>query len=103
MSCSDRGLVSVHEAQKILNVRKKELFRLIESGRVIYYKNGKSIQIQMDSLIAVRSCTYQQENGLRLKNAWESRPKPYNSHRLARSSYHKSADHLDNSAARNCS
>ncbi len=59
MRCSGSELVSLNEAQRILKVQKKELFRLIDCGKLIPYKTGAKIQIELESIIAMKSCTHQ--------------------------------------------
>ena len=62
MRCAGSELVSLKEAQKILNVRKKELFQLIDCGKLISHKKGAKIEIERESLIAVKSCTYERKS-----------------------------------------
>lgn len=62
MRYSGSELVSLNEAQKLLNVQKKELYRLIDCGTLVSHKKGTRIEIERESLIALKSCTHEHKN-----------------------------------------
>lgn len=57
-------MISIKDAQKFLNISKKELNNLIESGEITTLKSGSHIRILKESLVSIQknSITFQHAN-----------------------------------------
>ena len=50
-------MVTVSEAQRIFNMNKKDLYKMIKSGRLETQKIGSNVQINKKSLRALLKCS----------------------------------------------